>query len=199
MGVEEERVIRNVEVMRRLVLDVERSREPVADDTYDEATLRIAAKACVELGLVVVKGDGAVLTTTGHDFASLARNEEVWRRVMRRLAEAGFQPPPLDIVLDQLRGEASMHRYVAGLETEYAKLREFVLWALRTGPFEGGNLDGADVEAQALAHGIIEPREMTEPCREDCMCASVGEFPLTCNRLADWMGHPLECVRRKEG
>lgn len=42
-------------------------------------------------------------------------------------------------------------------------------------------LDIDDLEELALKHGLMEKREVTEPCA-DCLCAEAGvEFPTKCN------------------
>lgn len=51
--------------------------------------------------------------------------------------------------------------------------------------YEGGwgTLEGLDIEEFAEKCGIIKPTEVTEPCCEDCLCALLGDFPVTCNKL----------------
>ena len=51
--------------------------------------------------------------------------------------------------------------------------------------FEGEGLDPFDIQDLALEYGLLEPREMQEPCDENCRClidAGSDEFPLTCYR-----------------
>ena len=46
-----------------------------------------------------------------------------------------------------------------------------------------GAVEGWDLEAMALKHGLLTPVTVTEPCGENCACAEYGEgFPMTCNK-----------------
>ncbi len=63
--------------------------------------------------------------------------------------------------------------------TDLEKLRAFAQDVMRCW---GGDLDGLDLQDMALEHGLLEKRDVTEPCSPDiCDCASAGEqFPTTC-------------------
>lgn len=54
--------------------------------------------------------------------------------------------------------------------------------------WEGGELDGWDLQDLLLDAGILTPVEVTEPCGENCKCEEYDcEFPTTCHRLApEW-------------
>jgi hypothetical protein len=43
-----------------------------------------------------------------------------------------------------------------------------------------GDVDGDDLQDWALRCGLIEERQMSEPCGETCTCAEVADFPTTC-------------------
>ena len=46
-----------------------------------------------------------------------------------------------------------------------------------------GPIEGWDLEAMALKHGLLTPVTVTEPCGENCACAEYGDgFPTTCNK-----------------
>lgn len=46
--------------------------------------------------------------------------------------------------------------------------------------WDGGDVDGAIMQEIAEEYGLIEKREMTEPCSENCTCAELAEFPVFC-------------------
>lgn len=71
----------------------------------------------------------------------------------------------------------------AGLE-KLAKFGAAVLLAHRNDG-EPGNLDGGDLQEMAVKHGVLEERQVTQPCGEGCACAAVTEFPTTCYFVAD--------------
>lgn len=54
--------------------------------------------------------------------------------------------------------------------------------------WEGGELDGGELQDMLVEAGILVPETVNEPCGENCACADyVFEFPTTCYRLApDW-------------
>jgi len=45
-------------------------------------------------------------------------------------------------------------------------------------------MDGGDVQDFGVAHRILVPVEVDEPCGDWCACAEYGDFPTTCYRLA---------------
>ncbi len=57
---------------------------------------------------------------------------------------------------------------------------------------EGGDIDAFWFQAWAIKHGFLRPETRTEPCGEDCNCASYydpDEFKtgITCYRKADFL------------
>jgi len=60
--------------------------------------------------------------------------------------------------------------------------------------WEGGELDGGELQDLLLEAGILVPVEVAEPCGENCNCADYDcEFPTTCNRLApEWARTKME-------
>jgi hypothetical protein len=62
-----------------------------------------------------------------------------------------------------------------------AKLARFgalVLQSHRGPSCEVGDVDGGTLQEHAVAAGVIEPRTVTEPCSECCVCAP--DFPTEC-------------------
>lgn len=45
----------------------------------------------------------------------------------------------------------------------------------------GGDMDGGSIQEAAVKHGLLEPVDATEACRESCVCSEHG-FPTTCYR-----------------
>ncbi len=45
---------------------------------------------------------------------------------------------------------------------------------------EVGDIDGGTAQDAAVACGVIEVREVTEPCGEDCVCSGIDDFPQGC-------------------
>ena len=48
--------------------------------------------------------------------------------------------------------------------------------------FEGGSLDGGQLQEMALEHGLLRELEVQVPCGDDCRCAEYGDFPMICMR-----------------
>jgi hypothetical protein len=51
--------------------------------------------------------------------------------------------------------------------------------------WEGGSLDGGELQGLLVDVGVLVPIQVDEPCGEGCNCAEFGDFPMTCYRLAD--------------
>lgn len=52
--------------------------------------------------------------------------------------------------------------------------------------WEGGSLDGGDLQDMLVKHGMLTPVTMAKPCEPDCFCGSeygLDAFPLTCYKL----------------
>lgn len=47
---------------------------------------------------------------------------------------------------------------------------------------EGGNADGAHIQALAVEHGLLKPEQRTERCGESCSCAAFADWPVECFR-----------------
>lgn len=43
-----------------------------------------------------------------------------------------------------------------------------------------GDVDGGELQELAEKFGLIEQREVTEPCGDGCTCAEIGDFPSVC-------------------
>ena len=63
-------------------------------------------------------------------------------------------------------------------------LRQFALWAISESSFQGGDLDGGDIQGKAVALGLLKEVQATEPCGDQCACAEFG-FPQECYRFAE--------------
>lgn len=50
--------------------------------------------------------------------------------------------------------------------------------------FEGGSLDGAEIQDIAVKHGLLKIENRTEECGEVCACREFG-FPSECYRKTD--------------
>jgi hypothetical protein len=51
--------------------------------------------------------------------------------------------------------------------------------------------DGFDLQDLAIAYGLYDAIDVTEPCSEACACAEYGDFPTTCyRRSALLLGSP---------
>lgn len=74
---------------------------------------------------------------------------------------------------------------------QLAALIKFARWAISESAFKGSDLDGGDIQGQAVALGLLKEVLATEPCGEECDCAEFG-FPLTCYRFTDFMTAPPE-------
>lgn len=62
------------------------------------------------------------------------------------------------------------------------QLRAFAQELLKDFPY-GGAIEGWDLEALAVKHGLLLPTEVSEACGEACGCAAYGDgFPMTCNK-----------------
>ena len=48
--------------------------------------------------------------------------------------------------------------------------------------FEGGDIDGYDIQERAASDGLLRDETITEQCGEHCLCADVTSFPTTCYR-----------------
>lgn len=47
-------------------------------------------------------------------------------------------------------------------------------------PHDIGDVDGGTIQDAAVKFGLLESREVKEPCGVSCVCAEVGEFPRRC-------------------
>ncbi len=46
--------------------------------------------------------------------------------------------------------------------------------------FEGGDVDGAEIQEIALRHNLLKEKNVTEACCDECLCAEVGNIPGVC-------------------
>jgi len=70
---------------------------------------------------------------------------------------------------------------VQKLEDLNAHFIDFIDEVLEIG-FEGGDLDGGDIQALAERHGLLRPVTVKEPCGEGCVCREYNDFPCRCYR-----------------
>ena len=59
--------------------------------------------------------------------------------------------------------------------------------------FEGGSLDGAEIQDIAVKHGLLKIENRTEECGDVCACREFG-FPSECYRKTD-----LSALKPAEG
>lgn len=86
-----------------------------------------------------------------------------------------------------------LHRKIADLERELAEARRDAIhrlaafgWAcLQEHRQEMADIDGFAAQELALKAGVIEEREVTEPCGDNCVCAEVADFPTRCYFIAE--------------
>lgn len=75
----------------------------------------------------------------------------------------------------------NLHNRTVRLEQELNSLKAFADFMLGVS-FDGGGIDGADIQEKGAELGLLREQEMQEPCGEDCACAEVCDFPTTCYR-----------------
>lgn len=66
------------------------------------------------------------------------------------------------------------------LEARIAELRRFAVGILDLCP----HTECEGIQELAVNHGVLVEVTVTEPCGDNCECAEVSDFPLTCYRLA---------------
>jgi hypothetical protein len=62
-------------------------------------------------------------------------------------------------------------------------LRAFAREVMQAWPYD--DVDGDDLQAMAIKHGMLRPEQRTERCGDKCMCAGYAEaedWPITCYR-----------------
>lgn len=65
---------------------------------------------------------------------------------------------------------------------EESCLRAFAQELLKNAP-DTVAMEGWDIEALAVKHGLLLPTQVTEPCGEGCFCLKYGDgFPMMCNK-----------------
>jgi hypothetical protein len=63
------------------------------------------------------------------------------------------------------------------------KLARFGAWCFdshRGDCCEPGDLDGGSIQDKLVALGLLEPREMKEPCGPQCVCGPSEAYPCEC-------------------
>lgn len=66
------------------------------------------------------------------------------------------------------------------LAARVAELRRFAVGILDLCP----HTECEGIQELAVNHGVLVEVTVTEPCGDNCECAEVSDFPLTCYRLA---------------
>lgn len=69
-------------------------------------------------------------------------------------------------------------------QAELTRLRRLAV-RLAHVAWDGGGLDGGEIQQMLVEAGALVPIRVTEPCGEHCDCAGWGDFPQTCYRLTD--------------
>lgn len=53
--------------------------------------------------------------------------------------------------------------------------------------WEGGEVDGGDLQEWLSEAGVLVETTVNEPCCDSCVCADFSDFPTTCYRFApEW-------------
>ena len=65
------------------------------------------------------------------------------------------------------------------------KLAELGRWVILQQQQWEMSVDGGDIQDKAVELGILIPTVVTASCGEECQCASYGDFPQTCMKLAE--------------
>lgn len=78
---------------------------------------------------------------------------------------------------------APLHGMYAAEGGSMIDLKAFAKEIMKAWP--DGGIDGDELQDIAIRHGLLTPWEMTEPCGENCNCAGLSDFPLTCYRIAE--------------
>lgn len=99
-----------------------------------------------------------------------------------RFAREECYPDELEIVEAAEAYVAALRSALAERDAECERLRHFAGLAIRAvrGPFVGNDWDGGDVQDAMLASGLLEARQVAEPCGENCVCAEVDAIPGEC-------------------
>jgi hypothetical protein len=85
-------------------------------------------------------------------------------------------PPDVGIPVEQIIAQMKARRDAEN------KLRAFAQELFKDSP-DTEAIEGWDLEALAVKHGLLMPVTVTEPCGENCFCLRYGEgFPMTCNK-----------------
>jgi hypothetical protein len=71
---------------------------------------------------------------------------------------------------------------VLSLAAELRALRRFAGFVFSAHRNDGypGDVDGGEIQQWALECGLIEERQMFEPCSGHCTCAEICDWPTTC-------------------
>ena len=78
-----------------------------------------------------------------------------------------------------------MHVVCKHKQAQVDALRGFAQDVMQSWP--EGDVDGADLEAFAITHGLLKPEKRTEPCGESCNCTGYYDADewaagIDCNR-----------------
>ena len=74
----------------------------------------------------------------------------------------------------------ALRRERDALTARVAELRRFAVGILDLCP----HTECEGIQELAVNHGVLVEVTVTEPCGDNCECAEVSDFPLTCYRLA---------------
>ncbi|HDR9087330.1 TPA: hypothetical protein QDB10_003245 [Burkholderia vietnamiensis] len=99
------------------------------------------------------------------------------------------------------RCSACMEPRAEVTDDDVAKLKRFaglVLKDHRNGGYPG-DVDGDVIQGYAEDCGLIEERQMSEPCSEGCSCSDFDEFPTVCYFNTDLGKAAINAARAGEG
>jgi hypothetical protein len=83
---------------------------------------------------------------------------------------------------DALFSAALRPEVAIALIAEFRALRRFtgLIFAAHRNDGYPGDVDGGEIQQWALECGLVEERQMFEPCSEHCTCAEICDWPTTC-------------------
>jgi hypothetical protein len=81
-------------------------------------------------------------------------------------------------------------RQLEAAQADNARLQAFAQAVMLSWPDH--DVDGGDLQEIAERHSLIVPVEVTEPCSDNCPCAEVDSFPLTCYRKTPLLALPTD-------
>lgn len=159
-------IIRTALIAAEQRLEAQREQLEQAQEELESERIRLAACATAALGNTEAARSERLAPTHPYYSASYG---DVCRAVDREIAYH-----------DRAEKAEQQLAQVTQNEARYISLIRAIV---RSWP--DGDLDGGELQELAYQHGILERREVTEPCGDACRCADYGDFPATCYRLME--------------